>query len=96
IGYSLFLAAARITQSDYQAAITTPTEPVETPTEPSVLDRLSAATAGRPAEDAGQRESLVAVSTPELSLPGSDSWNRALEPPTFQRPKAGSIRRSNR
>jgi hypothetical protein len=35
-------------------------------------------------------------STAKIALPGTDLWNRTLEPPTFLRPKAGSIRRSNR
>jgi hypothetical protein len=82
IGYHLFLDSARAYRPIASAAVIIPTRP-------TVLEPVQSHKAGQAAAD-------DAVSIPELVLPGSDSWNHTMEPPPILRPRAGSIRRSNR
>lgn len=95
IGYHLFLGSARASRPSASAASTIPTRPTGLESaqphqeEPAAADVVSADETTTPTNP-------KAASIPELVLPGSDSWNHSIEPPPILRPKAGSIRRSNR
>jgi hypothetical protein len=95
IGYHLFLGSARASRPTASAASTIPTKPTDLePAQPhqegpAAADAVSAHEITKPTNP-------KAVSIPELVLPGSDSWNHTMEPPPILRPRAGSIRRSNR
>jgi hypothetical protein len=95
IGYHLFLGSARAPQHSASAASTFPTRPTDL--EPTQPRQEVPATAGAvSAAETTKPTNPTVVSIPELVLPGSDSWNHTMEPPPIVRPRAGSIRRSNR
>jgi hypothetical protein len=96
IGYHLFLDSARAYQPIASVAATVPTIPTEL--EPVQSDQAGQATAADvvPVAETTKTANSTAASIPELVLPGSDSWNHTMEPPPILRPRAGSIRRSNR
>ena len=94
IGYNLFLVAVRTTVAKSIVAAPVRHAPVPVP-QPVPAGRITA-TIDRSAPDVSHSKAPEPASTPEFALPGSDSWNRSLKPPTFLRPQAGSIRRPHR
>jgi ribosomal protein L40E len=96
IGYHLFLGSARAYRPIASAAATIPTRPTELePVQSHQAGQAAAATAVS-ADETTRTANPKAAPIPELVLPGSDSWNHTIEPPPILRPRAGSIRRSNR
>jgi hypothetical protein len=97
VGYRLFLDSARASARG-EAATTAPipTKSAQPEGQRPERDRQPAAVAAISADETTAATNPKAVSTPEVVLPGSDSWSRTLDPPPILRPRAGSIRRSHR
>ena len=98
IGYHLFLDSALVSLPSEAAAASAriPTRPTGMEQPQSNQVAPPAAAAAYSADKTIEPKSPKAVSIPEPVLPGSDSWNHTLEAPVFIRPRAGTIRRSNR
>jgi len=97
VGYRLFLDSARASlPSGATTTAPIPTRSAQPEAQQPVQDRQPAAVAAISADETTTATNPKAVSIPEVVLPGSDSWSRTMDPPPILRPRAGSIRRSNR